>query len=42
VLEKLSKSNRVTLMWIPEHQGIPGNEEADRLATEGAVEFPPN
>jgi ribonuclease HI len=42
VLEKLSKSNKVTLMWIPEHQGIPDNEEADRLAKEGAVEVPPD
>jgi hypothetical protein len=42
VLEKLSKSNKVTLMWIPGHQAIPGNEEADRLAKEGAVEVPPD
>jgi ribonuclease HI len=41
-LEKLSKSNKVTLMWIPRHQGIPSNEEADRLAKEGAVEVPPD
>jgi ribonuclease HI len=42
VLEKLSTSNKVTLMCVPGHQGIPGNEEADRLAKEGAVEVPPN
>jgi ribonuclease HI len=41
-LEKLSKSNKVTLMWIPGHEGILDNEEADRLAKEGAVEVPPN
>jgi hypothetical protein len=42
VLEKLSKYNRVTIMWIPGHQEIPGNEEADRLAKEGVVEVPPD
>jgi ribonuclease HI len=42
VLEKLSKSNRVTLVWIPGHQGIPGNEEADRLAKDGVAEVPPD
>jgi ribonuclease HI len=25
-LEKLSGSNTVTLVWIPEHHGMPGNE----------------
>jgi ribonuclease HI len=30
------------LMWIPGHQGILGNEQADRLAKEGAIEVPPN
>jgi hypothetical protein len=42
MLDKISKFNKVTLMWITRHQGIPGNEEADRLAKEGAVEVPPN
>jgi ribonuclease HI len=42
VLEKLSKSNRVILMWIPGHQGIPRNEEADRLAKEGSAEVSPD
>jgi ribonuclease HI len=29
-------------VWIPGHQGILSNEEADRLAKEGATEIPPN
>jgi hypothetical protein len=33
-------SNKI--IWIPSHQGTPGNEEADRLAKEGAVEVPQN
>jgi ribonuclease HI len=29
-------------MWIPGHQGILDNEEAGRLAKEGAIEVPLN
>ena len=42
VLGKISEFNKVTLLWIPAHQGIPGDEKAHRLTKEGATEFPPN
>jgi ribonuclease HI len=44
VLGKLSEFNNVTLVWTPRHQviGLLGNEEADRLAKEGAIEVPLN
>jgi ribonuclease HI len=42
VLEKLSEFDEVPSVWIPGHQGMPGNEEADRLAKEGATEVPSN
>ena len=35
-LNELGKSNSVTIIWVPSHCGIPGNEKADRLANRGA------
>ena len=35
-LNLLSQNNQVTLMWVPGHSNIDGNEEADTLAKTGA------
>jgi hypothetical protein len=35
VLGRLSEINKVTLVWLPRHQGIPGSEEANRLVKVG-------
>ena len=37
-LNRLSVSNKVTIQWIPGHEGYMGNEVADRLAKRGANE----
>ena len=34
-LNDLCGNNKVTLMWVPGHEGIDGNEMADKLAREG-------
>jgi ribonuclease HI len=36
-LSALAERNEVTLMWVPGHSGILGNEKADELARQGAA-----
>jgi ribonuclease HI len=33
----LEKRNKVTLVWVPEHWGIAGNEKADALVRKGSA-----
>ncbi|XP_029171134.1 uncharacterized protein LOC114940578 [Nylanderia fulva] len=39
-LEELCGTNKVTLVWVPGHQGISGNKIADSVAREGASKAP--
>jgi len=41
-VEKPSGSNKVTLVQIPGHNGILGDEEAYKLAKEGTNRVPPD
>jgi hypothetical protein len=42
VLEKLSGSNKETLVQIPRQHGIPENEETHKLAKERTNDVPPD
>ena len=36
-LKVLGTQHKVSLYWVPGHEGIPGNEKADELAREGSA-----
>jgi ribonuclease HI len=38
LLKQLSRENEITLVWVPGHEGIAGNERADGLARDGSKE----
>jgi ribonuclease HI len=35
-LNELARGNKITLVWVPGHRGIDGNEKADELARQGS------
>ena len=39
-LNILGSNNKVSIHWIPGHEGVPGNERADELARQGSSERP--
>jgi ribonuclease HI len=36
-LSELARLNEVTLIWMPEHRGVFGNEEADKFARQASA-----
>ena len=37
ILSALANLNEVTLSWVPGHRGIPGKQEADKLARQASA-----
>ena len=42
ILNELGTNNKVTLNWVPGHEGYEGNERADHLAKIGSMKSPTN